>query len=111
MTSTYWNICAEGVEEELGIRLNEEQRGVLSDGLERAHDFYGIEHGHVEADKSVARMQREDAQNIVLNFFKKRFDMLESATGVFDALNRTQKAAFYEMLNAREFIYKEQSNG
>lgn len=49
----YWTICAEAALDEAGIEATEEQIATIAGQMEAAHDAYGEQHGHIEADKGL----------------------------------------------------------
>lgn len=51
--SEYWTICAEEALESAGLSATTEQVALVAESMEMAHDCYGEQHGHHEADRSL----------------------------------------------------------
>jgi hypothetical protein len=51
--SEYWKICAEEAIDEAGLNAEPSQIAIIAKWMESAHDNYGEQHGHHEANRSL----------------------------------------------------------
>lgn len=104
--SDYWKIWAESAFDEADISATPEQLAKVVKSVEFAHDDYGSQHGHDEADKSLLRIRREEAMKDIFRFVEEQFCFLDCGPSFYDSLNDTQKTALAKLLHIREEFSK-----
>jgi hypothetical protein len=100
--SEYWTICAEAAVEDAGIPATSEQIQSIAKMMERGHQDYGDQHGHREADRSLTRMNREEARAKVFAFVEEQMAMLDNGPNFFDRMSFQQKEALARLMHVRK---------
>lgn len=98
----YWMINAEGIVEELGVSLTDEQMKQLAKAIKYAHDEYGEQHGHREADKSLTQMLRDEDRSKIFNFVEEQIHGLDHGPNFYDRMNDTQRGCLARLLHIKK---------
>lgn len=110
MRDEYWRIfCDEVAPDILGINPSKEQVDKLTRAALNHRDMEHESCGYQEADRSVRRMEIQDAQDKVFRFVERLMeDMDRGPCRFFDLMNDTQKEALATLGHARSHFQKTQ---
>jgi hypothetical protein len=103
--SDYWQIATEEALSLADVSASDEQIIQIARTMRFAHDDYGEQHGHREADKGLRRLNDNEAQVKVFGFVEQRLASLESAP-IFQSLSHAQRIALHELFTIREAFPK-----
>lgn len=110
MNSEYWRIfCDEVVPDVLGVNPSKEQIDRLHAAIMGHREMEWEACGYREADKSIMRMEIQDAKDKVFRFIEGLMADMDRGSGAFfEKLNDIQKTALATLGNARRHFETQQ---
>jgi hypothetical protein len=104
MSDEYWSCVIDAICDQTGVQFDAEQTTTVISILAHAHQDYGDQHGHHEADLALRRSNENAAREPVVQFIEQQMVKLDQGPNFFHILSNYQKEGLaYLTMVRKEF--------